>query len=140
VSSRAPTTAEALLGVPTHGRELAERVRAGFPIDVIQRLAGLSAFSPAELAGIIKIPHRTLQRRREAGVFSATESDRLYRLSTIVAAALDLFQGNAEHAKAWLCKPLRYLHDRRPIDMVDTGVEAEHMLTYILQLEHGITP
>jgi putative toxin-antitoxin system antitoxin component (TIGR02293 family) len=115
-------------------------VRAGFPIDVIQRLAGLSAFSPAELAGIIKIPHRTLQRRREAGVFSATESDRLYRLSTIVAAALDLFQGNAEHAKAWLCKPLRYLHDRRPIDMVDTGVEAEHMLTYILQLEHGITP
>ena len=140
MSSRGPTTAGALLGVPTYGRELAERVRAGFPVDTIEQLAGHSGFSPVELAGIIKIPRRTLQRRREAGVFSATESDRLYRLSTLVAAALDLFQGNAEHAKAWLCKPLRYLHDRRPIDMVETGVEAELMLTYILQLEHGITP
>jgi putative toxin-antitoxin system antitoxin component (TIGR02293 family) len=126
--------------VPTYGRELAERVRAGFPFNTIQQLAGLSGFSPAELAGIIKIPQRTLQRRRESGVFSATESDRLYRLSTIVAAALDLFQGNAEHARKWLCKPLRYLHDRRPIDMIETGVETELMLTYILQLEHGITP
>lgn len=129
----------ALLGIPTHGRELVESVRAGFPFDVIQQLASLSGFSPAELAGMVKIPQGTLRRRREAGLFSKGESDRLYRLSTIIAASIELFQGNATHAKEWLCKPLRYMGDRRPIDMAETGAEADLMLTFILQLEHGIT-
>lgn len=128
-----------LLGIPTQGRELVERVRAGFPFDVIQQLACLSGFTATELAGMVKIPQSTLRRRRETGLFSKGESDRLYRLSTIISAAIELFQGNVTHANEWLCKPLRYMGDRRPIDMAETGAEADLMLTFILQLEHGIT-
>ncbi len=67
------------------------------------------------------------------------ESDRLYRFAELFKAALDLFEGDAESARAWLFKPNVGLGGRRPVEMSATSAEYQTVLNLIGRLEHGVT-
>lgn len=128
----------ALLGMPLKGEEAIAQIRAGFPYAVIARLAGLSEFSLYELALLLKISKSTLRRRCLAGRFKPDESDHLYRIFTVLEAAVNLFEGDVSLAKEWLNNPQHGLGGRRPIDMAATHVEFEAVINLIGRLEHGV--
>ena len=106
---------------------------------VYPRLAKVSGIEQKALARYVDIPSATLSRRAKSGRFKMAESDRLYRFAELFKAALDLFEGDAEGARAWLLKPNAGLGGRRPVEMSATSAEYQTVLNLIGRLEHGVS-
>lgn len=125
------------LGLPSGG-ELLSLVHSGFPFVVVERLSRLSGFIPLELAALIQISPSTLRRRRLAGRFTESESDRVHRVATVLGAARTLFEGDLSVMKHWMTTPQFGLGGRRPADLLATSVGSEAVLTLVGRLEHGV--
>lgn len=110
----------------------------GLPFAAFERLLRTAGLSASELAQAVAIPARTLVRRRHAGRLTPAESDRLVRVSRILARAVDVYEGNLERAVLWLKAPIAALGGKRPLDLLPTEVGAREVETVLGRLEHGI--
>lgn len=126
------------LGLPEPGRALEERIAAGISYDVFERLIAVTGFSEQELREVAGIPRSSLQRREREGRFSPTESDRLYRVAEVWLAAIRLWSGDAQAARAWLTRPAKGLGRKRPIDLLQTMLGTQQVLDLIGRLEYGV--
>ena len=128
-----------LLGLkPLETKTLLEKVEAGFPYSTFERFQRNFELQTEELANLVQIPLRTLARRREAGLLTAEESDRLLRVSRVFGKTLALFEGDVEAARAWLSAPARALANRTPLEVAATGAGAREVEDLIGRLEHGV--
>lgn len=118
--------------------ELSERVERGLPYRALERLRENLSVPAARLADLLLIPARTLSRRRKGGRLEPDESDRLLRLSRVVADAVELFEGDLEAARRWLSTPLRALRGKSPLDLSKTDVGAREVERLVGRLEQGI--
>ncbi len=127
------------LGVkPARDGAVAEAIRQGFPVTVVDRLAKELEIPLQRLLRIIALPSATLARRRAKKRLSPQESDRLYRVVAAWAAALRLFEGDADAARRWLNEPARALGGRTPLENLDTEAGADEVRDLIGRLEHGV--
>lgn len=127
--------------LPVRAHDFAGLIRlieAGMPMDVVDQFQELSGIPLLRIAKLLRIPPRTLARRREEGRLSAEESDRLVRVARLVAAATTLFAGSVPDAVEWLSKPLAALGGVTPLDVADTEAGSHEVETVIGQLEHGV--
>jgi len=69
---------------------------------------------------------------------SPEESDRAYRLAVILAAAVELFEGDEKAARRWLNTPAKALGGATPVSYLDTEAGADAVRDLIGRLEHGI--
>ncbi len=104
-------------------------------LETFQRASGLST---ADLADAVAIPPRTLARRKEQGRLEPEESDRLLRVARVFGKALDLFEGDAAQARAWLSGPQRALGGERPLLLARTDLGAREVEALAERLEHGV--
>lgn len=129
----------ALLGLKTADPiEINDRILGGLSYDALERLQKHVALPLAQLAALLQIPARTLSRRKEEGRLQPDESDRLVRISRIVARAVELFEGDVAAARKWLASSLRGLRGKSPLDLAATEVGAHAVETLIGRLEYGI--
>lgn len=115
-----------------------EHIRRGFAYSAFERFQRNTELPYRVLAEAAEIPERTLARRKESGRLEPDESDRLARLSRVVARAIELFEGNVEEARLWLTSPVAALGERMPLEFASTdagAIEVEHLIG---RLEHGI--
>ncbi|MCP1496186.1 putative toxin-antitoxin system antitoxin component (TIGR02293 family) [Pseudomonas migulae] len=136
-ASPAPTPWDSL-GIPVSGPELITQLHQGFSIKTLQALSQLIEIDTQTLGKAISLSNTTLIRRFRAGRFNTVESDSIFRLATIILAALELFEGDGLSAKAWLQARQIGLGGRKPLDLVSTQVEANSILRLIGQIEHGV--
>jgi putative toxin-antitoxin system antitoxin component (TIGR02293 family) len=128
-----------LLGLDTYdARGIHDRVEEGFSFEALERLRGALDVSLSRFAGLVRIPPRTLARRKEAGRLQADESDRLLRLARIVGLAIQLFEGGLGEARAWLLSPHAALGGQVPLAFAASEVGAREVENLIGRLEHGI--
>src|ERR1700722_3275934 len=133
-------------------------------VDFATDLLGLKATSPVAIAGIldsgvsfrtlagfqkatgypwetiadlVRIPPRTLQRRKLKGRLQPDESERLYRVASVFAHAVQLFDGDTVAAKRWLQTPRPALAGQTPLELTRTEVGAREVENLIGRLEHG---
>ena len=115
-----------------------EHIRRGFAYSAVERFQRNTELPFRVLAEAAEIPERTLARRKESGRLEPDESDRLARLSRIVARAIELFEGDIAGARGWLTSPVAALGGRAPLEFAssDAGaIEVDHLIG---RLEHGI--
>lgn len=117
---------------------LIDKVEEGLPFEAFEKLARLLDTSAGDLAQRLRIPARTLQRRKRSGVLSVEESERLLRLSRIVQASFELFEGDRQAAIAWLGRENRGLAGQTPLKMSSTELGGEEVLNLIGRLEYGV--
>lgn len=117
---------------------LVRAIESGLPIAAMERFQQQSGLPMARVAKLIRIPTRTLARRREEGVLTAEESDRLVRVSRLFAAAANLFGGDVASGVEWLSKPLLALGGIIPLDIAETEAGSHEVERVIRQLEHGV--
>lgn len=128
-----------LLGLRTYDTaELHARVREGLSYEAFERLRRALDLPASRAAELLRIPPRTLARRKEARRFDAEESDRLVRVSRLIGLALQLFEGDLEGARAWLLSPHASLADQAPLEFAATEIGAREVENLIGRLEHGI--
>lgn len=125
------------LGVADPGA-LHERIERGLPFACLLRLQQALDRPLAELASDLRIPPRTLARRREEGRLTPEESDRLVRLARLVEQAIALFEGDLATARRWLGTPARGLGRRVPLAFARTEAGAREVERLLGRLEYGV--
>ena len=87
-------------------------IRAGLPVTALARVAERRhGLTRAELARVLDVSRRTLQRRRGGDRLSVCESDRLCRAAEVLEAA----------PADWIRTRHAELDGRRPLDLLATG-------------------
>lgn len=114
-----------------------DRVRAGLPYTVLESLATRFGVPQEHLIRVLRIPPRTLARRKKEGRLQATESDRLLRVARIAAFAEDIL-GEPGKAGRWLQKPNRALGGVIPLDQLDTDLGAQEVSQILGRIGHGV--
>jgi putative toxin-antitoxin system antitoxin component (TIGR02293 family) len=128
-----------LLGLHTYDLpDLLRSVQRGFSLSVLERLHRNVALDIDELTDLVQISPRTLTRRRKEGRFLPEESDRLVRASRLLAKAIELFEGDAEAARAWLSSPQTALGGAVPLDVARTELGVREVETVLDRLEQGV--
>lgn len=134
-----PAAVFSRLGLVVGDREaMVARIRAGFPVQVIDKLSRELQLSQRDLLPVIALPAATLTRRRLQKRLSSQESDRVYRLASAYCSALQLFEGDVTAARHWLNEPAKALGGSTPLAHLDTEAGAAAIQDLIGRLETGV--
>jgi putative toxin-antitoxin system antitoxin component (TIGR02293 family) len=110
----------------------------GLPFSTLEHFQRESGLATPAIAKILRIPQRTLSRRKAARRLSGLESERLVRLAGLYQKTLDLFEGDATAARNWLSAPNRALGRLSPLTLVESEIGARAVEDLIGRLEHGV--
>ena len=116
--------------------ELADQSRAGLPYSALESLQARFGLAREEMAATLRVPLRTLARRKQARRLSPGESDRLVRLARIATQAANVL-GSDEKAGRWLHRPNRALGGTVPLVLLDTDIGAREVEGVLGRIEHG---
>jgi putative toxin-antitoxin system antitoxin component (TIGR02293 family) len=119
-------------------RELIEAIRDGLPSETIDWLRTELDLTVDDLAGVLHISPRTLNRRRKGGSLKPDESERALRLVRLYRRAADVL-GGSEEAREWLREPNFALGDETPLQFADTEPGVRRVEQLLGQIEHGVT-
>ncbi len=110
--------------------------REGVPKNVLVRLAKALKLSPKELAAILQISERTLQRFGTSGLLNAALSSRVVQLVEIHERGIEVF-GDAETLRDWL-RTKSIVLGEPPIELLDTPLGAQMVLDEIMRIAYGV--
>ena len=138
-STPAPVAAGLSLGLRNADVfEIQHKLQQGLPFAALNRFEKASELPKAAILDVIRLPARTLARRKASGKLSFEESERLFRLSRVFQRAVELYQGKVDVARRWFETPCHALGNQTPKDMTKTEVGAQEVLDLIGRLEHGV--
>ncbi|HEV2363891.1 MAG TPA: antitoxin Xre/MbcA/ParS toxin-binding domain-containing protein [Caulobacteraceae bacterium] len=117
--------------------DLMRLVRRGVPTAAVDRFLETTHLG----FGLIEkhvVPRRTFLRRRQSGQrLDPAESDRLVRLTRLVAQATETF-GDESKARVWLERRNRSLGGEAPLALADTDLGAREVETLLGRIAHGL--
>jgi putative toxin-antitoxin system antitoxin component (TIGR02293 family) len=128
------------LGRQVHGPlDLADLIESGLPRASAQYLRERLELSEAELAALLGVSAKTLQRQSARGDACLTphQGDRLYRLARIAALAEETLE-DASRARQWLHQPQRGLGNRVPLALLTTEAGAREVEDLLGRIEYGV--
>lgn len=131
-----------MLGRPRHGvREAGawhERILNGLPFSAVENVKGRAGLTDAELARLLGIGEATLRRARASGAaLDASTSDRLYRLSKILAVAEEVLESR-DNATSWLRRAQPGLSGDVPLARLLTQAGADQVEALLRRIDYGV--
>ena len=121
----------------TTSLDLTASVRRGLPFAALESLMRKFRLGRDEISSTLRLPQRTLARRRLERRLSPEESDRLVRLARIAAMALAV-TGTEEKASKWLHRPNRSLGGETPLGLLDTDLGAHEVEAVLGRIDQGV--
>lgn len=138
----AAKVAKILGGKKTIGRDIEsdlsmhEAILRGLPFSVLTHILDQGVVTKNELFHYV-ISRRTYERRLRDKRLKAEESERVARLSRMVAQARDVFADDRK-SHDWLRRPNRSLNGRIPLDLSTTDTGARLVETVLSRAAHGV--
>lgn len=115
-----------------------ERILAGLDFSAVDKIKAHATLTDSELARLLGIGEATLRRARAARAkLDSGTSDRLYRLSKIVAVAEEALEGPAQ-AMSWLRRPQPALSGAVPLERLITQAGADEVETLLRRIDFGV--
>ena len=112
-------------------------IRAGISTNIMDEFKERLDITDAKLSEILRIPKRTLSRRRQEGQLRPDESERVLRLLHVVRHA-ERVLGSTKEARQWMREPNFALGNETPLQFCDTGPGARRVDQLLGQIAHGI--
>lgn len=126
-----------LLGLqPMRQLDWAQLITRGFPAEAFDTFVERSGLARNEALRAIAMSSQQMARRRQSGIFSCEESERLFRLAHVVSRT-SVFFGDIEASLAWLQKPHPMLRGFSPLKLVRTEPGAQEVLRILTSVEYG---
>lgn len=113
------------------------RVQGGLATRALERLEGSTALADDDMARVLGISLRTLQRKRAQPRLDPQLSDRVLQLDDLYAYGAEVF-GSLERFRLWVGEPTAALGHRRPLDVIDTHSGVELVEALLGRIEHGV--
>jgi putative toxin-antitoxin system antitoxin component (TIGR02293 family) len=124
------------LGATTISKRISE-VRDGLPVTELTELAGTLTISRDQLAAILGITIRTLQRKAGSDVrLGAAASDRLARVKRIFDLAEHVL-GDRERAARWMTSASRPLGGELPLQLLDTDIGTQRVEQELHEIKYS---
>ncbi len=117
--------------------DLIELARKGIPKNAVVKMAKQLSFSGKELAIIINLSERTLQRYPDNKKLEKTASEKAIQLAKLYERGNEVW-GDLERFKAWMRHPNPFLGSKTPVEILDTNFGFDMVLDEIGRVEHGI--
>ena len=140
---KASAVARVLGGEKTFGKRVSSQqdlitaVKRGLRIAAVDAIIAELDAPPAKVLPTLRIPRRTMERRKAAGRLLPQESERVYRLAKVLAAAESIL-GTREKARHWLNTPNRSLRNVSPLSLLDTEVGVDEVTNLLGRIEFGV--
>lgn len=125
-----------LLSPPTDF-DLVEVAREGIAKKNLLSLARRLSLTIQEIADILHISERTLQRYRDDTFIRTEHADRAIELAKLYERGIEVL-GTAEAFDNWLRHPSYALRDEVPLDLLDTSIGFTMVQDELGRIEHGI--
>lgn len=117
--------------------ELIEAINCGLPATLVRELAKALETPMDDMAGLLRMNPRTLQRRLEDGVLDLGESDRLWELARLFDRAVEVLESKAG-AVHWFKNPILVLGWATPLAYARTSVGLRELDNILGRIEHGV--
>lgn len=115
-----------------------ERILEGLPVAAMESVKGRAALTDAEMARLLGVGEATLRRARASGAaLDPATSDRLFRLSRVIAVALEVL-GNEQNAMSWLRRSQPGLGGEVPLDRLVTHAGVDEVETLLRRIDYGV--
>ena len=112
-------------------------IRRGLPYAALERVSRYLELTPLVMGSELGLAKRTVTRRAQEKKLSSSESERLVRLTRVLAAAKRVL-GSEAKARHWMLKPSRALAGAIPLGLLDTDIGANAVFDELGRIEHGV--
>jgi putative toxin-antitoxin system antitoxin component (TIGR02293 family) len=117
--------------------ELIEVISEGLPAELVRELAARMELTLDELAGLLRLTPRTLQRRLEEGVLALGESERLWELAHLFFRTVEVLESEPG-AVQWFKSPVQALGWVTPLSYARTSIGLRELENILGRIEHGV--
>lgn len=117
--------------------ELIDSLRKGLAYEELEALQEGLEVPLNRVAELLDMSKATLQRRRNAGVLTVAESDRVVRYARLLARAVEVMESE-EAARAWLGAPQFGLGGEEPLEYARTEVGAREVEDLLGRIDAGV--
>ena len=117
--------------------DLIQLSREGVSREALEKLQAEMSLSQKELATLIHLTPRTLQRMKGADKLPPAASGQLIEIAKVCSRAIEVL-GDADRAKEWLRTPIHALNGARPVEMLDTPTGIQWVLDTLGRIEYGV--
>ncbi len=111
--------------------------RHGILKKYLLQLSKKLSFTMHELAKVLHISERTLQRYHAEDPLSSEASERAILLAQLYHRGIEVF-GSAENFNDWLRTPLPAFEQQAPLHFLDTSFGFQLVLEELGRIEHGV--
>jgi putative toxin-antitoxin system antitoxin component (TIGR02293 family) len=117
--------------------DLIMAVSAGLPAQLAREFARCLEISLDDVAGLLRMNPRTLQRRMSEGSLDLSESERLWQLSRLFHRAEEVLESRSG-ALHWFKNPIAALGWATPLAYARTAVGLRELENILGRIEHGV--
>jgi putative toxin-antitoxin system antitoxin component (TIGR02293 family) len=111
--------------------------REGFPKKVLLALAKKISLSLQELAYILHISERTLQRYDDDVIIKTEYAEKAVELARLYTRGQEVF-GSMDKFKLWIKAPSLIFNGEAPVSLLDTSAGFDMVFTELGRIEYGI--
>jgi putative toxin-antitoxin system antitoxin component (TIGR02293 family) len=117
--------------------DLVKLARQGFPKKALLALAKKISLSIQELANILHISERTLQRYEDDVIIKTEYAEKAVELARLYTRGEEVF-GSMDKFKLWMKTPSLIFNGEAPVTFLDTSAGFDMIFNELGRIEHGI--
>jgi putative toxin-antitoxin system antitoxin component (TIGR02293 family) len=117
--------------------DILKLTRQGLPKNVLLALAKKISLTIQELANIMHISERTLQRYDEHAVIKTEYAEKVVELARLYTRGEEVF-GSMDKFKAWMKTPSHVFNNEAPVSLLDASIGFDMILKELGRIEHGV--
>lgn len=117
--------------------DILQLTRNGLKKSLLLSLAKKISLTLQELADIMHISERTLQRYDDDAIIKTEYAEKAVELARLYTRGEDVF-GSLDKFKTWMKTPLHVFKGETPVSLLDTSVGFDIVFKELGRIEHGI--
>ena len=121
----------------TSQMDLIKLSRQGISRRALSNLEQCLRLSTRQLAELLPITERTIQRHSPDQTFSPAVSEHILRISAVVAQGIETF-GDRERFLSWMNQPNPALANESPMNLISSSFGIDMVVDELGRMEHGI--
>jgi putative toxin-antitoxin system antitoxin component (TIGR02293 family) len=111
--------------------------RQGFPKKALLALAKKISLNIQELANILHISERTLQRYEDDAIIKTEYAEKAVELARLYTRGEEVF-GSMDKFKTWVKTPSHVFKGEAPVTILDTSAGFDMVFKELGRIEHGV--
>lgn len=117
--------------------DLIELSQTGIPKSALVNLANYLSFTTRQIAQLLPVTARTIQRYTEKKQFNRVVSEQILALAFVAARGTEVF-GEKARFLSWMNHPNKALANKTPLSILSSRFGVEMVLDELGRMEYGV--